>query len=146
MNTPTALPRQKTVEGLFCAELNAILVRREGEWAQCNRKTDHIGPAEGGSALSAVSSACQGTLFLIMLAATCCLLTPGLPPQIPVVTLIQLLVSAEILHKPFHAEATIRLAVKHGNGAHSLIVVMLVQLHLDLRPALLADGYNGAGL
>lgn len=62
------------------------------------------------------------------------------------VTLVQLLVTAEILHKPFHAEATIRLAVKHSNGAHSLIVVVLVQLDLDLRSALLAYGYNGVSL
>lgn len=62
------------------------------------------------------------------------------------VTLVQLLVPAEILYKPFHAEASIWLAPKHDDGAHPLIVVMLVQLHLNLRPALLADGYNGASL
>lgn len=81
-----------------------------------------------------------------MLAATYSLLAAGLPPQIPVVTLVQLLVPAEILYKPFHAEASIWLAAEHGDGAHPLIVVMLVQLHLDIRPALLADGYNSAGL
>lgn len=60
--------------------------------------------------------------------------------------LVQLLMAAEILYKPFHDEGSIRLAVQHGDGAHSLIVIMPVQLHLDLRPALLADGYHGASL
>lgn len=60
--------------------------------------------------------------------------------------LIQFLVPAEIFYESLHAECIIILITNHGDGTHTLIVVMLIQPDLDLRSALLLDGYNSVSL